>query len=113
LRRCLIALSSAWLVLSLTLTRVTFPALIQHSSLCDGVDDDDSLWEPTMVERDGLRIADEAVISKDSHNRDPVSGSSELRPSGSPRPRHDLRTALRPSYASHGKSGDEDSLEPH
>jgi hypothetical protein len=47
-------------VLSLTLTTLTFPALMQSSSLCDGIDHDDSLWEPTIVERDGLRIADEA-----------------------------------------------------
>jgi hypothetical protein len=93
---------------------MSFPALVQSSSLCDPVDDGDSVWEPAIVERSALRVADEALIGADSRIWNPVSGSDhEVHPSDPPRPRHNLQIGLRPSYASHGKSGDEDSLEPH
>ena len=93
---------------------LSFPVLMQGSSVCDGVDDDDSFWEPALVERDGLRVADEALVGTDSHICKPVSGiDHEVRLSEPPRPRHDIQTALPPSYASRGRSGGEDSLEPH
>jgi hypothetical protein len=112
--RCHIALASAWLALSLTLTMLSFPVLMQGSSVCDGVDDDDSFWEPALVERDGLRVADEALVGTDSHICKPVSGIDyEVRLSEPLRARHHLQIGLRPSYASQGTSGDEDSLEPH
>jgi len=85
--RCHIALASAWLALSLTLTMLSFPVLMQGSSVCDGVDDDDSFWEPALVERDGLRVADEALVGTDSHICKPVSGIDyEVRLSYSPNP---------------------------
>ena len=96
------------------LTMQTFPALVQSSSLCDGVGDDDSLWEPAIVERDALRVADEALIGTDSHISNPVSCSDHAGQLSEPlRARHHLQIGLRPSYASQGTSGDEDSLESH
>jgi hypothetical protein len=112
--RCHIALAGAWLALSLTLTMLSFPVLMQGSSVCDGVDDDDSFWEPALVERDGLRVADEALVGTDSHICKPVSGIDyEVRLSEPLRPPRNFQIGLRASYASHGKSGDKDSLEPH
>jgi len=97
LRRCIVALGSAWLALSLMLTTMSFPALMQSSSLCDGVDDD-PLWEAAILERDEHFIADVRLIGPHSPICNPGSSSDqEVQLSEPLRPRYNpqLGCALR------------------
>jgi hypothetical protein len=92
---------------------MSFPPLMQSSSVCDGVDDD-PLWEPAILERDEHFVGGVWLIGPHSPICDPVSSSVHAAQLSEPlRPRHNVQIGRRPSYASRGRNGDEDSLEPH
>jgi hypothetical protein len=112
--RCLVTLWSEWLAFSLMLTTLSFPAPLQSSVVCDGVDDDPT-FEPVCGERDEHWTADLALTSARSAvcHRVSIRGL-EIRSPGPLQTSGNLQQAgLRPSYTSEPKAGDGDSVEPH